>query len=122
MPGGKANIESTDPPANPKPDAVAISELHEAHEEAEEEPREQENDRGLQEHRLGLGELLDGIEGYYCLREAYRVVIDPGVRWDRGLGEKQVAAVRRAVQQVPRGTGAEAVVVSDGVSRARHCW
>lgn len=63
MSGGKANIKSTDPPANLKPDSVAISELHEPHEEAEEEPTEQENDRSLQEHRLGLGELLDGIEG-----------------------------------------------------------
>lgn len=60
MPSGKANIQSANPPPNLKPKtSTIIAKLSKSEEKAKNEPREQHDKGGFQEHSLGLGKLLD---------------------------------------------------------------
>lgn len=93
MLSGKADIQSTNPPAKLKPNIVAISELHKPQKGAESEPREHQNHSGFQEHGLRLRELSDWIEGEYRLREADSVVVDAGIGGNAGIGRKESAGV-----------------------------
>lgn len=90
MPGRKANIQSANPPPESKPNASAIiAKLHEPEEVAEGKPREEHDERGLQENRLGLRQSLDGVKFEEGLREAHGVVDDAGVGGNGGVGRKE---------------------------------
>ena len=53
MAGGKTDIEAANPPADLEPDGATISKISKP-----------------DKHCLGLGELLDGVEGEYSSRES----------------------------------------------------
>jgi hypothetical protein len=87
VPSGKANVESANPPPELEPVVPAIPKLHEAQEEAEAEPGDKHEQRGLEENGLGLGELLDGFELEEGNRKAYGVV-HAGVSVNDGVGHQ----------------------------------
>lgn len=116
MPSGKANIQSANPPSEPKPNAFAIiAKLHEPEEKAETKPREEHDDRRLQENRLGLREFLDGVKFEDSRWEAHCIVGNAGVCGNGRVGRKQYAAVGCPVQQMSHWAGALAAIVNDAV-------
>lgn len=120
MPGGEANIQTTNPPPNLEPRIPTISDLHEPHEYTKRKPGQQQDGRGLQEQGLRLREPLDRIEREYGLGEAYGVVIHAAVDGDGGVGREQSAGVGGDVQEAPRQACAERAVVANRVRWARH--
>ena len=119
MPSGEANVQSADPPSEPKPNASSIvAELREPEKSTEQEPRQKQNKSGFQEHGLGLRELLDRVELEERLGEAQRVEVNAPVRRDRRVRREELAPVRGPVQQVPDRAAAQAPVVNDAVWRA----
>lgn len=120
---GKANIQSANPPSQPEPDAPPIiPELGKPQEQAKHKPRKQQRKRGLQEHGLGLRQLLDGVEGEDALRYAEVVTVgfDAAVGGDGGVRREEDAAVGGPVQQMPNCTSAVASIVADAVCWAAH--
>lgn len=114
MLSGKANVQSANPPPDLEPEVPAIPKLHEAQEEAEAEPGEQHDQRGLEENGLGLRELLEGVEVEEGRRKAYGVV-HAGVGGNDGVGHQKGAFVGRPVQELARRTRTEGAIVDNRV-------
>lgn len=102
MPGGKTNIQTTDPPPDIKPNSRAIPELHKPQEKAKEKPREEHNEGGLQEHSLRLRKLLDGVECKDGLWKAEGVVVHTGASRDGVVGGEEGAALSGGIEEVAR--------------------
>lgn len=116
MPSGETNVQSANPPSEPKPNASSIiAQFHKPQRKAVKKPRQNQDERGLQENRLGLRELLNGIKLEDSLRKAYRVDVNTPVGDDRRVHRKKHAPVRRPVQQVSDRTPALAPVENDAV-------
>ena len=62
-----------------------ITQLRAPQKHAEQKPREKHNERGFQEHRLRLRELLDSVEREERLGEAQRVVVNARIGEDCGI-------------------------------------
>lgn len=120
MPGGEANVQTTNPPPHLEPRIPTIPDLHEPQENTKREPRQQQDRRGLQEHGLRLRELLDRIEREYGLGEAHGIVIHAAVDGDGGVGREQSAGVGGSIQEAPGRARAEGVVVANRARWARH--
>lgn len=76
MPSGEEDIEPSNPPAEIEPDVTTVAEVGESEEEAEDQPREKQHERGFEEDGLRLRDLLDPVEGEERLREGYSLVAD----------------------------------------------
>lgn len=121
MPSGKANIQSANPPSELKPNAIAIIvTLHEPEEEAEAKPREEHDERCLQENRLGLREFLNGVKFEDGLGEAHCIVGNAGVCGNGRASRELYAAVGCPVQHMSHWAGALATIENDAVRRACH--
>lgn len=113
MLSGKGQIEPADPPADLEPNAPPAIDLPKSDEEAEEQPEEEEDEGGLKEHGLRLGEFLDGIQGDDGGEEGGEVGVNAGADLpvvEAGVEEGAAAA---GDEVVPWPAGAQAAVVSE---------
>lgn len=120
MPSSIANIETTNPPSESKPNSSAITKLCKPQEETTNQPTQKHDERGLQEDSLRLAELLDGVIRKYGFRKGDAVIVYTGVSGNQRPLPEQHTAVACAVVKLPRRARAEGPVVSDSVAWAPH--
>lgn len=120
MAGGEADVQAANPPPDLEPDGAPVAQLTEPDEEAEGEPREEEDQCGLEEHGLGLGEPLDRVEREYGLGEGQGVVHAGGRHPLVAEHTEKLAGGGGGVVEVPRVARAQGVVVGEGVWCARR--
>lgn len=66
MPGIEREVEAADPPTDAEPGTAPAVDPSEPDGEAECEPRDEDDERGLEEHRLRLREPTDAVERQHC--------------------------------------------------------
>lgn len=120
MPSSIANIKTTNPPSESKPNSSAITKLRKPQEETTNQPTQKHDERGLQEDSLRLAELLDGVICKQGFRKGDAVIVDTGVSGNQRPLPEQDTAFACAVVKLPRWARAEGPVVSDSVAWAPH--
>lgn len=120
MLGIEEEIESADPPPNPKPDAPPAIHLPEPDRQAEGEPEDEHNEGGLEQHSLRLGEPLDVLQGEHR-GEKGRLRRDPRAHLPVPAAPRDLEEDAAPVHHVvPRLAGAQRPVVAQRLRWARR--
>nr|CAN64696.1 hypothetical protein VITISV_000805 [Vitis vinifera] len=116
----EGDIQSANPPADPKPDRPAIAKTPEPNKKTEEEPGDQHDHCRLEEHGLRLRELLDLIEVKDGSRKRDGVA-NPGVHQPtvRRSFPEQTAGASGSVEDITGVATAQSSVVAEGVAGTR---
>lgn len=120
MLSGEGEIELANPPPDPEPNTPAPIHLPKPNKEAKQEPEEEQDEGDLEKDGLGLGELLDGVQGEDGVEEGGGIGSHPGAHLPVVQASvRQHAAAAAADAVVARVAGAEGAVVSEGIRWAR---
>lgn len=117
MPSSKANIQTTNPPPNLKPNISSITKLHKPQKEAKNKPRKQHHKRSFQENSLGLSKLLDWIKWQNVLWNRNSIIINPRISFNSWIPSISNTTVGSNIEKTTNLTSTTGTVVQDWVLR-----